>query len=1116
MEASIPGEGKSSRVGVRGERRGLDRSNLSAPEGIGRFKSFRPAKFEDSDESEKEKEREKGDGRSHERKRKKGEKHRKREKKRSRTDRIRSLNARVERPALEQIEVDESLFETRQKTATAIIPKPADFSRQIAVRCFFIDNNADPNNMAFGSPYTKDVPYYRRRVNRIHRSSNDIGTFSQTTARFFSRASRRLPPAHYIRKSDTEKEKDGQNFISFRQGERSSDEVDSEEEFISSTRNRVRELNTATRENPSDASAWLALVAFQDTLSNAGLQEASVVTERKISILAKALAEIPRAEQSRVSLVLRYLEIVSERWTASDADYAFEKAVKDNPGVGVIWIERLRHALSSLSFFSVERVADLCTAGVEALAPYPETEEDRLELIMAHARVLFASGKAERAIGLLQALLEYGLFSPEVQGPALSHEAQKILFSAFWRSGAPRIGEQGGKGWGSWAVETRLRLSGYGREQPTSDQLSTGKPPPPPPPPPPGTSTAPPPPSPGIRQSSIPPPPPPPVSRLWTTLPIKPPSDGTAADTSNINEEDANGDLGAEEDSAGTGSSVADNSQSGSENEWSASSDEEYQDVQEAVEAAYEKEDVDACDLVRKWIGDENHAQEDQWLPVRNPASIGLGSGREMLIAEALRVAERLVGMEDIILASAASGKAPWDRFLRRLIAELIQMVCAVRLWDFGESGTGYEPLPELSGWTADSSVLVATSLLDTFDSPESFLRRLYGLIKHGVDFERFKEVESNRADFALAILREVSALRPNLCGPETVMLTSVREGHDAAKKCARKLLKRNPDQYSLYNTLAGTLEREGKLEQAVNIYMQLKNMSTKPEPVSVATCNLIRIYSCRFFNHKDAAGKIVTSISGAESGPASRTDVLKFRRELRERLDSCRDGERLDALLSVVSFELLAVGAESVASVAAELLENHPGLRQEISWVTAYVLLFAHLQKSGRGATTALKRTLVSGLMENPGDQLLLGINAALAVSFRQSDSRRLLYKLTTVAPDNARPYVVAAFTLRSLNERNRAHAMLSRCVARTGSKSPWAWRLLLELSPEGDRRREFLRGATHCSWCKAFWVDALDSLGNSMSRAEAADITAIMEEKGIYFRVPLRESLLKSTDTT
>lgn len=100
-----------------------------------------------------------------------------------------------------------------------------------------------------------------------------------------------------------------------------------------------------------------------------------MVTERKVSILAKALAEIPRAEKSRVSLVLRYLEIVSERWTASDADYAFEKAVKDNPGVGVIWIERLRHALSSLSFFSVEKVADLCTAGVQTLAPYAETDE---------------------------------------------------------------------------------------------------------------------------------------------------------------------------------------------------------------------------------------------------------------------------------------------------------------------------------------------------------------------------------------------------------------------------------------------------------------------------------------------------------------------------------------------------------------------------------------------------------------------------------------------------------------------------------------------------------------------------------------------------------------------
>ncbi len=63
-----------------------------------------------------------------------------------------------------------------------------------------------------------------------------------------------------------------------------------------------------------------------------------------------------------------------------------------------------------------------------------------------------------------QAVLEFQVFNPlssscsgpgggppALQGPA-SWGAPLRLFDAFWESGAPRVGEQGARGWAAWYV----------------------------------------------------------------------------------------------------------------------------------------------------------------------------------------------------------------------------------------------------------------------------------------------------------------------------------------------------------------------------------------------------------------------------------------------------------------------------------------------------------------------------------------------------------------------------------------------------------------------------------------------------------------------------------------
>ena len=61
------------------------------------------------------------------------------------------------------------------------------------------------------------------------------------------------------------------------------------------------------------------------------------------------------------------------------------------------------------------------------------------------------SGYTERGVATIQAALEFSVFSPPFPPSMGTDSAKAAEFKDFWRSGAPRIGDEGGRGWSRWA-----------------------------------------------------------------------------------------------------------------------------------------------------------------------------------------------------------------------------------------------------------------------------------------------------------------------------------------------------------------------------------------------------------------------------------------------------------------------------------------------------------------------------------------------------------------------------------------------------------------------------------------------------------------------------------------
>ncbi|KAJ8290294.1 hypothetical protein GJAV_G00011040 [Gymnothorax javanicus] len=232
---------------------------------------------------------------------------------------------------------------------------------------------------------------------------------------------------------------------------------------------RVEDFNRRLRENPSDTTAWLEFVRFQDEVGSgdwslAGQEGESdrrrkslrLTLEKKVSILERALESNPAS----VELKLARLQLCRELWEPAALLKEWKKLVFLHPNDAQLWRRYLLFTQSQFSTFSVSRVNSVYGKCLSTLASVqdgsmlshpakPGTEEAMLEIFLQQCHFLRQAGHSEKAVSLLQAMLDFTFFKPD-SVKELPTRQQVEFFEPFWDSGEPRVGEKGARGWKAW------------------------------------------------------------------------------------------------------------------------------------------------------------------------------------------------------------------------------------------------------------------------------------------------------------------------------------------------------------------------------------------------------------------------------------------------------------------------------------------------------------------------------------------------------------------------------------------------------------------------------------------------------------------------------------------
>lgn len=243
---------------------------------------------------------------------------------------------------------------------------------------------------------------------------------------------------------------------------------------------RTRELNAAVHSNPGDESLWLRLAEFQSEAlplgrgrAGASAAESAAVAEKKIAILQRALLAHPRSER----IVLALLTAAREVAAPADLAHRWEVALKHHSGSALLHAAHAAQAKRSFATFHASDVrkhyadslaalvAERCrraraarTAASSAAAAAETLSDLEIQLVNFALEAIgfrFATGHTEAGVAAVQAVLEFHCCRPPLP-PVGASVAQ--LFASFWRSGAPRVGEAGARGWDGWFREHVLGI----------------------------------------------------------------------------------------------------------------------------------------------------------------------------------------------------------------------------------------------------------------------------------------------------------------------------------------------------------------------------------------------------------------------------------------------------------------------------------------------------------------------------------------------------------------------------------------------------------------------------------------------------------------------------------
>ncbi|XP_057804229.1 uncharacterized protein LOC131019658 [Salvia miltiorrhiza] len=368
---------------------------------------------------------------------------------------------------------------------------------------YYFDSRGDRDNLAFGSIYRMDVARYKlynskkvsgqnffqrnKRACRLE-GDNDVDALDsklRSGGRYWSvkyaaierhkdlKRMRVLAPRNHVKSSVAD-------YIPLVDEGSDSGRVSSaevvEESWEDEVSRKTKEFNKMTREHPQDESLWLAFAEFQDKVASKQSHKGArlQILEKKISILEKATEINPESEDLLISLMKAY----QSRDSTDTLIRRWEKILTSNSGSCKLWKEFLRVLRGEFSRFKVSEIRKMYANAIQALAgacikqhrqAHPsdnatsidpaivQLELGLVDVFIGLCRFEWQAGYQELATALVQAELEYSLFSPFV----LSEQSKQRLFQHFWSGNGARIGEDGALGWLTWIEkeeEQRQRL----------------------------------------------------------------------------------------------------------------------------------------------------------------------------------------------------------------------------------------------------------------------------------------------------------------------------------------------------------------------------------------------------------------------------------------------------------------------------------------------------------------------------------------------------------------------------------------------------------------------------------------------------------------------------------
>jgi hypothetical protein len=383
---------------------------------------------------------------------------------------------------------------------------------------YFIDGRPDPDNVRFGHPYRMHVPVHRlnARVARglppaLFLRANDgayklvdslDSNVAKAPARYFGnkhvavsldRANKRvirgatgsaealrapLPLVAFVPLATTN------SLTTAMTPAGAADEAEGETLQEHMFR-RARQFNERLRITPHDVALWLEFAAFQEPFLRAQSDrvDGGAIDDKRIAVLEAALRE--NADSDEVQLA--YLEACSRRWDQSALERQWRTLLASNASNARLWLGYIAFRSSYFGTFSVGALRAVYAEAVASLMKARYGERD--ELIVRHLETAVLSivvkyavferqaGYTERAVGCLQALLEFNLFAPA----DVPQHRRLAAFGRFWESEAPRVGDVGARGWRNSSAFDAAAAATAAAAARAADPRASSPPPPPPP-----------------------------------------------------------------------------------------------------------------------------------------------------------------------------------------------------------------------------------------------------------------------------------------------------------------------------------------------------------------------------------------------------------------------------------------------------------------------------------------------------------------------------------------------------------------------------------------------------------------------------------------------------------